>query len=301
MARFLTSSNLDNEIETIISEAKTRLYLMSPYVNLSDRMKNLLIEKATQPELEIVVVFRGELLKGDELSEKRAKKESVYRNMPKIDFWATLPNVKIVSLNDLHAKFYANEEEGVITSLNLYEYSFKHNVEYGCLLEKGKVDNSFEEATRYTEKLLEEWGRVVYAKVPRYRKKKGEKVYVGSVEICNDLCDANGKKKRPSEIKSIIIVTSKTVVKKSPRSFPTTNPNVVPNEIGYCIRTGVRIPFNIEKPFCKEAFKEWEAWKNEEYPENFCHLTGEPSFGETTFKHPVMGKNWSRVKEEKQK
>lgn len=129
MARFLTSSNLDNEIETIISEAKTRLYLMSPYVNLSDRMKNLLVEKTTQPELEIVVVFRGELLKGDELAEKRAKKESVYRNMPKIDFWATLPNVKIVSLNDLHAKYYANEKEGVITSLNLYEYSFKHNVD----------------------------------------------------------------------------------------------------------------------------------------------------------------------------
>ena len=77
MARFLTSSNLDNEIETIISEAKTKLYLMSPYVNLSDRMKNLLVEKTTQPELEIVVVFRGELLKGDELAEKRDKKESV--------------------------------------------------------------------------------------------------------------------------------------------------------------------------------------------------------------------------------
>lgn len=205
MTRFLTGPNLDNEIESIISEAKTKLLLVSPYVSLSDRMKNLLVEKTTQPELEIIVVFRGELLKGDELAERRAKNESVYRNMPKIDFWATLPNVKIVSLNDLHAKFYANEEKGVITSLNLYEYSFKHNVEYGCLLEKNIGDNSYEDAKTYTEKLLEEWGRVVYAKVPQFRKKKGEKVYVGSVEICNDLCNANGKKKRPSEIKSIII------------------------------------------------------------------------------------------------
>ena len=95
MTKFLTSSNLDNEIETIISEAKTRLYLMSPYVSLSDRMKNLLIEKTNQPELEIVVVFRGELLKGDELAEKRAKKESVYRNMPKIDFGQRYPMSKL--------------------------------------------------------------------------------------------------------------------------------------------------------------------------------------------------------------
>lgn len=300
MTRFLTSSNLDNEIETIINEAKTRLYLMSPYVSLSDRMKNLLIEKATQPELEIIVVFRGELYKGNALAEKRAKKESIYRNMPKIDFWARLPNVKIVSLNDLHAKFYANESKGVITSLNLYEYSFKHNVEYGCLLEKGNDDNGYEDATRYTEKLLEEWGRVVYARVPKFCIIKDEKVFDESVDICNDLCDANGKKKRLSEIKNFIIVTSKTVVKKLPRSFPTTNPNLVPNEIGYCIRTGVKIPFNIEKPFCIEAFKAWEAWKNEDYPENFCHLTGEPSFGETSYKHPVMRKNWVRVKDAKQ-
>lgn len=67
--------------------------------------------------------------------------------------------------------------------------------------------------------------------------------------------------------------------------------------IGYCIRTGVKIPFNIDKPMTYEAFKSWNEYGNPDYPEKFCHFSGEPSNGETSYTRPILNKNWKRAKE----
>ena len=69
------------------------------------------------------------------------------------------------------------------------------------------------------------------------------------------------------------------------------------NNTGYCIRTGEKIPFDIKKPFSAKAFKEWNIYKNEDYAENYCHFSGEPSKGQTSFKNPILKKNWKAAKE----
>lgn len=66
--------------------------------------------------------------------------------------------------------------------------------------------------------------------------------------------------------------------------------------MGYCIRTGATIPFNIEKPMSLEAFRVWNEFANPEYPEKYCHFSGEPSHGETDFLHPILRKNWQQAK-----
>jgi phosphatidylserine/phosphatidylglycerophosphate/cardiolipin synthase-like enzyme len=66
---------------------------------------------------------------------------------------------------------------------------------------------------------------------------------------------------------------------------------------GFCIRTGVEIPFNMEKPFSPKAFESWNKYRDEEYPEKYCHYSSEPSNGETSFIKPVLRKNWNKVKE----
>jgi hypothetical protein len=68
-------------------------------------------------------------------------------------------------------------------------------------------------------------------------------------------------------------------------------------QMGYCIRTGVEIPFNIEKPFSYEAFKKWIKFGDPNYPEKFCHFSGEPSNGETSANKPIMKKNWKKAHE----
>jgi hypothetical protein len=63
---------------------------------------------------------------------------------------------------------------------------------------------------------------------------------------------------------------------------------------GYCIRTGMEIPFNVSKPLSEKAFESWNKYKDEEYPEKYCHFSGEESFGETCFIRPILKKNWQR-------
>jgi phosphatidylserine/phosphatidylglycerophosphate/cardiolipin synthase-like enzyme len=65
---------------------------------------------------------------------------------------------------------------------------------------------------------------------------------------------------------------------------------------GYCIRTGVEIPFDIEKPLSPEAYKKWKEFGNKDYPEKFCHFSGEPSNGETSLSKPILKKNWEKAK-----
>lgn len=66
---------------------------------------------------------------------------------------------------------------------------------------------------------------------------------------------------------------------------------------GYCIRTGVEIPFNVEKPLSLEAYKIWSEYEDPDYPEKFCHFSGEPSNGETCFSKPILKKNWKKAVE----
>lgn len=65
---------------------------------------------------------------------------------------------------------------------------------------------------------------------------------------------------------------------------------------GYCIRTGVEIPFDIEKPMTKEAFKIWNEYGDAAYPEKYCHFSGEHSNGETSMNRPILAKNWKKAK-----
>lgn len=187
MSKFITSSNLDNEIESIIREAKTKLLLISPYINLSDNIKNLLRQKTSHPKLEIIVAFREEWKDEKNRGVNNVETDSKYKNLKELEVWKTFPNIRLVGLNNLHAKYYANENKGVITSLNLYRYSIKNNIEYGCLIR----GNTYLETTNYSERIIEDWGNVVYAKVPRYRVIKGEKKYVDSVEIFDSIYKEN--------------------------------------------------------------------------------------------------------------
>lgn len=66
---------------------------------------------------------------------------------------------------------------------------------------------------------------------------------------------------------------------------------------GYCIRCGENIRFNINKPLCPSCFVSWDEWGNIDYPENFCHFSGEESEGETCFAFPIISKNWKKAKE----
>lgn len=89
---------------------------------------------------------------------------------------------------------------------------------------------------------------------------------------------------------------SPMLTKKNLSHSPKPAPSNV-SAIGYCIRTSVKIPFNLEKPMSYDAFKVWSQYGDPEYPEKYCHFSGEPSYGETSVMKPILGKNWKKAKE----
>lgn len=67
--------------------------------------------------------------------------------------------------------------------------------------------------------------------------------------------------------------------------------------LGYCIRTGEEIPFNVKSPFTTKAFVSWNRFKNPEFKEKFCHFSGKESDGLTSYSKPILKKNWAKAKE----
>lgn len=46
-----------------------------------------------------------------------------------------------------------------------------------------------------------------------------------------------------------------------------------------------------------ESFKSWSKYSDPDYPEKFCHFSGELSNNETSVNRPILKKNWKKAKE----
>ena len=160
---------------------------------------------------------------------------------------------------DLHAKCYVNDDKMVITSLNLYEFSMANNKEMGVLIDKNDSADS---------QLFEDAFKEV------------------------DYINQTSQRFELNAPKPTFSKTENKSSKEKSTSFPTTNGK------GFCIRTGVEIPFNVEKPLSYDAYKKWNEFGDPDYPEKFCHFSGEPSNGETSVSRPILKKNWKKAKEQ---
>jgi phosphatidylserine/phosphatidylglycerophosphate/cardiolipin synthase-like enzyme len=160
---------------------------------------------------------------------------------------------------NLHAKCYINESEAIITSMNLYEFSQMNNNEMGIYIKKENDINLYDSVYEESQRLLT----------------ISEEIRVTTVQ-----------KTMKNEVKNAPIEKEKQSLSK-----------MIGSNMGYCIRTGISIPFNIEKPMSYEAFKSWSKYSDPNYAENFCHFSGEPSNGETTVAKPILKQNWKKAKE----
>ncbi|WP_416866900.1 MAG: phospholipase D family protein [Imperialibacter sp.] len=266
MGKFLKGSSLNAELETLFESANDLLYIISPYIKLHVRFRDILKAKIQSHKLEITVVFgknEGELSKS--------------LNSEDLEFLKTLPNVEIRYEPRLHAKYYANETSAILSSMNLYDYSQNNNIEFGILTRMGRVisDPLDEQATRYFEEVIEN-SRLLYKKEADFEEKLWgiSSTYIGS-KVTFDELQSHFQSTKP---------LAKSLSSDSQKP------------IGYCIRTGVQISFNPKMPFADLAYKEWNKYKRKDYPEKFCHFSGEVSNGENSFERPILKKNWNQAK-----
>ena len=237
MAKFLNTTGVSYLLEELIKGTKDRLILISPYLQFNDRIKehlnNLNIQKR-----DIRIIYRENKLQMEEnnwLESQIGVRTSICKN--------------------LHAKCYLNENEAIITSMNLYEFSQANNNEMGIHISKANDPELYNATLEEAQRLLtiSEEIRVTVKKITPVTPEKTEK--------------------KRAEVKS------------------------VDKQTGFCIRTGISIPFNVEKPMSYEAFKSWNKYGDKDYPEKFCHFSGEASEGKTSVGKPILSKNWKKAKE----
>jgi hypothetical protein len=129
-------------------------------------------------------------------------------------------------------------------------------------------------------------------------------IYISKAEDA-DLYNATMEEvQRLLTISEEIRVTVKKVTADTPPKTEKKNADNKPTDkkssdkqSGFCISTGVPIPFDIEKPLSPGAYKKWNEHADPNYGEKYCHFTGEPSNGETSMKQPILRKNWKNAKE----
>jgi hypothetical protein len=293
--QFLTGNQLNHELEQLFENAEKRLILVSPYISLHERYASVLKAKIQNDKLAITIVF-GKNEKDPSRSMKRAD----------IDFFIQFPNVEVKYEPRLHAKYYANDDAAIITSMNLYRYSQDHNIEAGIKLESVSVEGGLANkligrtdvetvAWEYFERVIKQ-ATPIYRKEPRYESAlMGITKRYSKSEVVEDRVAEYFKDER-SIAKSIPVAPIQAAPTPVPDSAPRPVAKNISNASGFCIRTGAAIPFNVMRPFSDTAFNSWNRYKDESYAEKFCHFSGETSNGETSYARPILKKNWSKAK-----
>ena len=138
MGEFLTTAGVSHRLEQIIKNANEDLILISPYFNVNRRVKELL-EHKDRENINIRVVCR---------KSKLPKSEN--------NWFSSLASVHTVFRKNLHAKCYLNENEALLTSMNLYEFSQINNDEMGIFItrteEPDLYKSIYEESVRLATK-----------------------------------------------------------------------------------------------------------------------------------------------------
>lgn len=136
MAKFLNTSATNYFLEELIKDAKDRLVLISPFLKLNDRMKELLADK-NRLKIDVRIVYGKSELQPEE-----------------INWLKELTYIRTSFCKNLHAKCYLNEELCIITSLNLYEFSQVNNNEMGVLIRRSEDGELYKDAYEEAQRII---------------------------------------------------------------------------------------------------------------------------------------------------
>jgi phosphatidylserine/phosphatidylglycerophosphate/cardiolipin synthase-like enzyme len=136
MAKFLNTSATNYFLEELIKSAKDRLILISPFLKLNDRVKELLSDK-NRLKIDVRIVYGKSELQPAEMA-----------------WLQELTYIRTSYCKNLHAKCYMNEELCIITSLNLYEFSQVNNNEMGVLIRRSEDSDLYRESYEEAQRII---------------------------------------------------------------------------------------------------------------------------------------------------
>ncbi len=220
MAKFLDTPGVSFQLSEIIKNARERLVIISPFLRVNDRIKELLEDK-DRLRIDVWVIYGK--------NELRPEENNWLRSMT---------SIKTGFLQNLHAKCYMNENEALLTSMNLYEFSQINNNEMGIIVSRDQDPELYQD-------IKEESMRLV-------RASEIIRVTVDKIEATENVREN---------------VAPKMITRES-------KPTLTKPEKGFCIRCKVDLPANPTQPYCRRCYAIWNRHKNRGFKEKLCHTCG---------------------------
>jgi phosphatidylserine/phosphatidylglycerophosphate/cardiolipin synthase-like enzyme len=218
MAEFLTTNKSLSAIEEIITQAKRELVLISPFVQIPEKLFRKL-KDTTEKGVRLILVY----------GKKKELNPDVKGQL------AELNNITVLYRETLHAKCFFNEEQMVITSMNLYDYSEK-NDEMGILLSIHDDESLFQKARDEALSIV----------------RSAEKIKIKDTTLEKFVKDT-----RPLADGFKVITDS----------FGLTT------QEGFCIGCHSPIDFDTKRPLCKSCFPKWAKYRTR-FVGGYCHKCG---------------------------
>jgi len=238
MIDFIRDWDIPSEILNLIEDSEEYVVIVSPYISLWDNL-TFSLNKSIKRKVVIKWYYReGEV------------KPNVINELEKI-------GVKMKGINNLHSKLYLSEKLGIVSSMNLYEYSSKSNREIGLVTDKGDLLKDFK---YYIEEQLTD-----------------ESILPKKKSVLNKVL-SRFKNDEIEEEKKVEVVQTK-------KSYKPTFKRTQSNGDGHCIRCSTSIPYNVKSPYCKKCYKSWNRFKKDDYEEKHCHQCSKSH--KTSFKRPI--------------
>mgnify|MGYP000996388099 FL=1 len=192
MAKFLNTTGVSYHLEELIKTTKDRLILISPYLQFHKRVKDHL-ENLNIQKRDIRIIYRENKLQVEESNWLESQ-----------------IGIRTSLCNSLHAKCYLNENEAIVTSMNLYSFSQQNNDEMGIHVTKENDADLYNDIYDEVQRLLtiSEEIRVSVKKVDKEIEKKSEKT-VEKVQENMDL--SNSKLLTTKELSQLTGLSSRKV------------------------------------------------------------------------------------------
>ena len=240
MNKVISDSFINSHLLELIKNSDKYLVLVSPYLKLWGHLETQ-IKNSVNRKVDVQLWYR---------SDQEKKYEKTYDKLSSM-------GVKVGKIDTLHSKLYLSEKQGLMTSMNLLDFSKSNSREVGILTDERKMLIQFKD---YIEELTQ---KPIIPKKSLFN--------MGKNYIVKSLSDDLVEQK-------VEVVESKKTSKPRYKKNQT-------QEDGHCIRCSTSISHNVKSPYCKKCYKSWNKYKNKGFEEKHCHQCSKSH--KTSFEKPI--------------
>ena len=157
----MNTTGISYHLEELIKNTQDRLILISPYLQFHQRIKDHL-ENLNIQKRDIRIIYRENKLQVEESNWLEGQ-----------------IGIRTSLCKSLHSKCYINENEAIVTSMNLYSFSQQNNDEMGIHVTKNNDSELYDDINKEVQRLLtiSEEIRVSVKKVDKKFEKKSNKTF----------------------------------------------------------------------------------------------------------------------------